>query len=451
MKKSIFITISILIAAFSAMAGDFTVGGISYNRLPDGKSVEVTAGTMNYSGDIVIPDQVTYGTASYAVTAIGEAAFSRCQALNSVTIGDNVTEIGDLAFQRCSALSSVKLGSSVAKIGFEAFYYCSNLASVELGPSATAIGASAFEYCRGLVSVVIGSGVAEIGEWAFRNCNSLNEFAVDAKNQNFASIDGVLLNKAATRLIDYPNAKAKYYALPASVDSIASQAFFNCFVLRAVSIPQGVEYIGSNAFSNCVNLKTVNCAANVPPTCIYNVFSGIDSLAVLYVPAGKYFDYSTDRYWGLFKYIVADLMDASAAPLRTGAAFSWQAVTGAAGYTLQISADADMTAVGTYEMADTHDATNPYIVSGLDENACYYYRLEAHNQAGIIQAKAMGVFTTGESSSGIATTVIDRQPVARTYYGFDGQLLADPQAGTPVISVTRYTDGSVKSEKLIFR
>ena len=54
-----------------------------------------------YSGNVVIPDSVTYKGASYAVTSIGDWAFSYCSGLTSVTIPNSVTSVGGYAFYGC--------------------------------------------------------------------------------------------------------------------------------------------------------------------------------------------------------------------------------------------------------------------------------------------------------------------------------------------------------------
>jgi len=68
----------------TAMAYDFEVNGIYYNK---NGTVEATVVSGNgYSGNIVIPETVTYGNDTYAVTAIGESAFSGQSYLTAITI-----------------------------------------------------------------------------------------------------------------------------------------------------------------------------------------------------------------------------------------------------------------------------------------------------------------------------------------------------------------------------
>lgn len=54
-----------------------------------------------YSGNVVIPDYVTYDGRTLKVTRIGEEAFWMCFYLTSVTIPNTVTHIEDGAFREC--------------------------------------------------------------------------------------------------------------------------------------------------------------------------------------------------------------------------------------------------------------------------------------------------------------------------------------------------------------
>jgi len=92
------------------------------------------------------------------------------------------------------------------------------------GIPVTSIGNGAFSYrCPNVTSISIPQTVTSIGTSAFIDCDSLTSITVVASNSNYASIDGVLYNKAGTMLIACPRG------------------------LNTISIPQGVTSIGDDA------------------------------------------------------------------------------------------------------------------------------------------------------------------------------------------------------------
>ena len=83
----------------SASAIKFTVDGVRYSVNNDSTTVKVAGGEP--TGNLTIPESVTYGGISYPVTSIGNEAFDGCSGLTSVTIGNSVTSIGKKAFDGC--------------------------------------------------------------------------------------------------------------------------------------------------------------------------------------------------------------------------------------------------------------------------------------------------------------------------------------------------------------
>ena len=108
--------------SISSSAYDVEVDGIYYN-ISETTAI-VTRGTYYYSGDIVIPESITFGNSKYSVTSIGSSAFWYCSGLTSVTIPNSVISIGDHAFMHCSGLTSITIPNSVTSIGEETFAYC---------------------------------------------------------------------------------------------------------------------------------------------------------------------------------------------------------------------------------------------------------------------------------------------------------------------------------------
>ena len=99
----------------------FEVGGIYYKVTslsdPSGPTVAVSyqGATYDwynneYSGNVTIPETVTFEERVYNVTSIDERAFYGCPGLTSITIPATITTIGRSAFDNCDNLTSVTVG-----------------------------------------------------------------------------------------------------------------------------------------------------------------------------------------------------------------------------------------------------------------------------------------------------------------------------------------------------
>ena len=240
--KHLFTMLLALIAA-TVNAQEFMVDGICYNILSeDDRTVEVAESPYGYSGEVVIPAEVTYDGSTYSVTAIGDLAFGYCSALTSVSM-PSVTTIGNSAFERCSALTSVEM-PSVTTIGAYAFYECSSLTSISM-PSVTTIGGYAFYYCNALTSV----------------------------------------------------------SMP-SATTIGYGAFYYCFALTSIDIPASVSMIDDYAFTACSSLTSVYCHWEDPLECDPRFENTVLETATLYVPTGTVDAYRSVSPWSGFVNIV---------------------------------------------------------------------------------------------------------------------------------------------------
>ena len=198
-------------------------------------------------------NQIENLTIGGQVTGIGYAAFLGNR-LESVTIPSSVTHIGENAFEG-NKLSNLIIGRNVTNIGRFAFRnnqltkitIPNNVVYKDFKPIYIEIGDGAFDNNL-LVSVDIPSNVGKIRGAPFSNNSRLMEINVHPKNKNYCSIDGVLYDKDAAALIQWP-AGISDVIIPDTVTKIGARAFAGN-QLTSINIPNNVTEIENSAFAN---------------------------------------------------------------------------------------------------------------------------------------------------------------------------------------------------------
>lgn len=271
MNKRLLVLLLPLFTLCASADDAIEINGIYYYLGTNPNVAEVTkVSNFWYSGDIIIPETVTYEGRKYSVTSIGDCAFQNCFDLSSVTIPNSVTSIGALAFSKCTGLTSVTIPNSVTSIGSCAFQDCSSLTSVSIPNSMTKINLSTFYGCKKLTSVTIPYGLTLIDAFAFAN-------------SGLTSI-----------------------TIPNSVTSICNAAFQWCH-LTSIIIGSGVTSIEDYVFSINGNLTDVYCMAEKVPYTFPNAFSGsFSEQTTLHVPEQSLDAYKAASPWNKFKNIVGD-------------------------------------------------------------------------------------------------------------------------------------------------
>lgn len=340
-RKTIFLKTAFLLAClitgtFIASAYTCEVDGIYYN-LSSGKAT-VTYRDNNYSsysGDVVIPEVVTYNGNTYPVTSIGDYAFSRSVGLTSLTVPNSITTIGSQACSGCTNLTRINItdleawcniyfsynplqdahhlylnGSevtelvipnSITNIRSNAFQGCTGLTSVTIPTSVTIIGSSVFYGCSNLTSISIPNSVTSIGNYAFKGCTSLVRVNITDVAAwcgiTFGSYDDLTSNPLYLSHRLYLNGtEVTNLVIPNTATVIKKKTFAGCSGLRSVTIPNSVTEIGESAFSECDGLMNVSIGNSVKKI-ESSAFSNCTSLTNLTIPNSvTYIGYSAFAY-----------------------------------------------------------------------------------------------------------------------------------------------------------
>ena len=304
----------------------------------DGKHRDTAVQIANskFSGDVVIPSEITYMDKKFRVTEISDSAFFGAKNLTSVTmpadikgfgknmfdgceklvscnIPDNVTEISPSCFSSCAALKSIVIPAGVTAIGNNAFYYCSSLESISLPEGLKTIGERAFYQCAKLAEINLPVGVTAVPAYAFGYCSSLTHFEFGDRITSIGNyalsgcikLQSVTLPSALTAIPNslFNGCKALTSVdIPASVTSIGSSAFNGCMSMTEIELPAGVKTIQSNAFQNTPDgFKVYVCDPDALTSLTAYSFRHNSKTPATYVdivvPAGKAAALTSKNYW----------------------------------------------------------------------------------------------------------------------------------------------------------
>lgn len=130
---------------------------------------------------IIDPVSLTSVTIPNSVVTIGNAAFTNCASLTSLTFESpsSLTTIEYRAFENCTGLTDVTIPSSVTTLQQSAFMNCLNLSNItfESGSQLTTIGVRAFSSLN-LTSITLPATVTNISSYAFEDCGDMTSFTI---------------------------------------------------------------------------------------------------------------------------------------------------------------------------------------------------------------------------------------------------------------------------------
>ena len=236
-QSKAYLSILLLLLPLLANAHDFEVDGIFYKIVSEeDRTIAVTyEGTNKYSpdsyytGEIIIPEHVSYSGNEYTVTRIGERAFMSCDSLMSVSLPESIERIEDSAFSSCYELTEVKMPSKANYVGSGAFWHCKKLESIKIPEGVTILYYTTFWGCTNLKSVILPNSLLTLENGVFVDCDSLST---------------ITLRDSIVKIGDY--------------------TFGYCDALDSITIPASVTDIGIELFGNCNNLKFLQVAEGNP-------------------------------------------------------------------------------------------------------------------------------------------------------------------------------------------
>lgn len=280
---------------------------------------------LNVVGKYKIPSTIIHNSVEYSITSIGKNAFSGCNEVTELTVGDNIRSIGESAFYGCSSLRTLYLGTETLEVGNQAFKDCTSLVSVMTGKEGstadklTAIKSEAFSGCISLRTYRVGVHVATIENFAFKDCYHLVEicnnssslyleigsssnggiakYAVNIYSSGSGNpiVDTITIgglnvayytDSKGTFLIAVDNPSSSM-TLPDSIlgksYSIRMYAFMKISGITSVVLGAGTTQIGDFAFSSCYDLSSITLNSGLTDIG-ENAFSSCPYLTSITIP-----------------------------------------------------------------------------------------------------------------------------------------------------------------------
>lgn len=257
---------------------------------------------------------------------VGGSLFESEKSLTKVTLNEGLEVICASAFRSCP-FESIVIPSSVKRIDQYAFASCANMTTCTIsGNSLETIGNEAFSGTIKLASINIPSSVKEVGSYAFTEYDNPGALTYNEKDGGnylgntenpYHVFVGLKDSKATSLTLDehtivlagqcLRDAKGiSSFTIPASVETIGDEAFFQMTSLTSMSIPATVKNMGGNLFNSCSSLTSIellnrptilgsgfagNCekliSFNIPDSVVKlesNLFDRDESLTELFVP-----------------------------------------------------------------------------------------------------------------------------------------------------------------------
>ncbi|MBR6142373.1 MAG: leucine-rich repeat domain-containing protein [Bacteroidaceae bacterium] len=236
---------------------------------------------------------------------VSEHAFSGCEGITSLTLGEEVSSIGDYAFSGCCSLTAITIPKSVNAIGNYAFSGCTGLGTILMddGNTELTLGSNGssplFAGCP-LDSVYIGRNITY-------PTGSSKGYSPFCRNTSLRSVH---ISDAETEITPnefYGCTNLKNVRLGDGITTIGDWAFSGCSSLDFFSFGSSVESIGKEAFSDCSTMTKLISKAAIPPICGTQALDDINKWeCTLLVPDESLALYQAADQWKEFFFMDID-------------------------------------------------------------------------------------------------------------------------------------------------
>ena len=291
---------AVVVMAASAWGASITVDGINYTTSVDRVTKQnvatvarytVKPDTIWYTGDIVIPEVVTYNGVDYTVTATAANCFLNCTGLTSLQLPLTCVNIGRSSFKGCTSLKVSPVPVTATTIGTGVWNGCTGMEELTIpaawnGPM---VGDD-LAGCTSLKKLVFaestepfamnfeafGKAVADrVADKSLEEIvilRNVSKRASDANNlepfHNLTAVKTITVggefSKITATMFQGCSALEQFnFAEGNKVDSIMNNAFVSCSSLQSIVLPEAVLKVEANTFNGCSSLASVTLGSAV--------------------------------------------------------------------------------------------------------------------------------------------------------------------------------------------
>ena len=251
--------------------------------------------------NMVVPNKVGKLRVSYLDYDTSDSTAKVRNALQSLTIPDNVTKIS--GFKKCKNLKTVTGGKNVRTVAdgtfagtayktaavnkdkYGAFYFNNTLVSCNgkirtlvIKEGTTIMLETALKNSK-VESITFPKTLKEFGNGRDRDYDGLSAAGLDLQNNMYTNLkeikvakdnpyytakDGVLYSKDMTKLIWYPRCKEdRVFTVPETVTTLGRACFYNNSCLYWLKLPDNLKKIGPYALGDIKRLKALYFPASI--------------------------------------------------------------------------------------------------------------------------------------------------------------------------------------------
>lgn len=248
--------------------------GAKIAELTVGEALE-SIGYNAFAGNAELTKVIWNATAAetiYEASGAGlvRAIFNDCTKLATVEVGENVKSLPDYFLPNNTQVTKIDLPAGIESVGDSAFNGCTALAKISNANTLQTIGQDAFTGTPWFTEYLETDGLVYLGSVLYvYNGDMPADTTIAVRDGTTAIANGAFDGKSNLVAVTLPDTLTTIgnrafagtslttLTIPASVESIGSEAFTDVETLTSVTFNEGLKTIGANAFDGCSLLNTI--------------------------------------------------------------------------------------------------------------------------------------------------------------------------------------------------